>query len=109
MNIKNNKYESILSWSIHSDFKSGKVIRKEEKVSYNRNLTKITKQLRVKSIDNGCSYFKFSKYIVNKLFEPCEKEGYYRFVYDEDRKELNKYAGWSDNKKEYRFDRPIFY
>ena len=32
--------------------------------------------------------------------------GFYEFMFDEDRKEVNKKEGWSDKKNKYLLDRP---
>lgn len=64
---------------------------------------------RIVYINERGDYAKFSKLIVGKLVRLKRKSAfgnswYCEFVFDEDRKALNRVAGWSDNKKEYLFD-----
>lgn len=64
---------------------------------------------RIIQINERGDYAKFSKYIVGKLVRLKRKSmfgnsWYCEFIFDDDRKALNRAAGWSDNKKEYLFD-----
>lgn len=70
--------------------------------------------VRIKSINSNCQYIKFARYIVGRLMRlttktgalPGSTTGWYEFVHDEDRKALNKAAGWSDAKNLYLLENP---
>ena len=60
---------------------------------------------RILAINESCTYWPFRKYLVGKLVRLIGK-GYcggvwVEFVKDADRREMNKNAGWPEEKKEY--------
>lgn len=64
---------------------------------------------RVIQINEKGEYAKYHRCIVGKLVRLIRKSTfgnswYCEFVFEDDRKELNRVAGWSDRKKEYLFD-----
>lgn len=63
---------------------------------------------RVTRINETSYYYKFRRFIVNKLVRILRQSdvgGYeIKFVNDDDRKALNDAAGWSDRKREYIID-----
>jgi len=64
---------------------------------------------RIIHINENGQYSKFAKLIVGKLVKLVRKSEfgnswYCEFVFDDDRKALNRAANWSDRKKEYLFD-----
>ena len=69
------------------------------------------KTKRVLAINERCEYYKFKKHIVGRLVRIIEnaKSGVWvEFVNDEDRKNLNNAAGWSDKKCLYLLTSPKF-
>lgn len=71
--------------------------------------------LRVQALGQWCAYQQYARFIVGKLVKRIDAPnlegttGWYKFVYDEDRKALNAAAGWSDAKCEYFFENPKFH
>ena len=68
---------------------------------------------RIIELGRNCSYLQHSRFFIGKLVVLVESSGsgssgWYRFVYDEDRKALNKAAGWSDSKEKYLLFNPKF-
>lgn len=64
---------------------------------------------RIIYINERGEYARFAKYIVGKLVRLKRKSAfgnswYCEFIFDDDRKALNRAAGWSDKKTEYLFD-----
>lgn len=64
---------------------------------------------RIAFVGEKSDYYRYKHLLVGKMVEVVRTSlitnGYVcRFVYDEDRKKLNAFAGWSDEKKEYMFN-----
>ena len=69
------------------------------------------KQTVIYYIDKESSYFDFRGKILGRPIEIVRSVGdmkVVRFVNEEDRKKLNQFAGWSDNKREYLIDKMKF-
>lgn len=69
------------------------------------------KQIVIYYIDKESSYFEFRAKIIGRPIEIVRSIGemkVVRFVNEEDRKNLNQFAGWSDNKREYLIDKMKF-
>jgi len=67
---------------------------------------------RVKSISPRCEYARYARFFVGRKVEkvrgnPDTSTGWYRFIFDDDRKAINKAAGWSDLKTEYLLEKPV--
>lgn len=102
-------FADVSNKSVKDDFKKFTkkvpISKPEKKVEAQEGAEK-----RIIHISENGSYSKFAKYIVGKLVRLVRKGGFGQntwfceFVFDDDRKALNRAAGWSDNKKEYLLD-----
>jgi len=68
---------------------------------------------RIIEINPSCSYAKLARFLVGKLVKCVEKKedsssGWYEFIFDDDRKALNRAGNWSNNKDRYFLERPKF-
>lgn len=112
MRVKKHKpdYRAISRSSINRDFQRVQMYQKEEKRREIENFPQINDERRIIYISETSGYSKFARYIVGRLVRLKEKmdiignSWYCEFVHDEDRRNLNMAAGWSDNKKQYLFD-----
>lgn len=91
---KKSNYEEIARRSVQKDF------RMSQKRPSNVH--------RVLGLSESSTYYKYRRFIVGKLVRfvgfGFSGGSYYQFEHDEDRKMLNREAGWSDNKTQYLFD-----
>lgn len=100
-----NDFETAIRKSIEMDRPKLNLIK-------TKNKPKVEIQgIRIKQINPGCQYAKFARFIVGRKVEkirgnPDSSTGWYKFIFDDDRKALNKEAGWSDFKTEYLFEKP---
>ena len=98
--MKNCDYLEISRRSIRKDFAKANFKRngRAPKTPHPKN----TK--RVIAIHEQCEYYRLRKYFVGKLIRIIEagiSGVWVEFVRDDDRKNLNNAAGWSDNKRRY--------
>lgn len=96
--------------SIQRDFQR---YRRKEKAPEIEDLPKINAERRIVFVGEKSEYFRFRSYIVGKkvrlIRESVVGGGWVcEFIHDDDRKALNHAGGWSDNKKQYLFDRIKF-
>ncbi len=100
MRLKKRKvdYREISRLSIKRDFE---IMNKKSNADKNSK----NEEKRIFFIPDNSSYFKYRSFILGRLVKivrPCSFGGYFfEFVFDRDRKALNSFAGWSDNKREY--------
>lgn len=101
-------FARISKQSIKKDFnKNKKHIKEEPRPEFNER-PKENSERRVAQIFETSAYAKYARFFVGKLvriLRPGSFGGYFvEFVFDEDRKALNRAAEWSDNKTEYLLD-----
>ena len=114
VNKRQTDFGAISRQSIKRDFQTTITTPQREKAPEIEKKPKINQDLRVVHVSENCSYAKFSRFIVGKLVRLVDPKGnnttsgWYEFVFDDDRKALNRTAGWSDSKKLYLFERPKF-
>lgn len=66
---------------------------------------------RIREVSPQSSYYPYRRLLLGKLVKPAANTmlgNWFTFVYDNDRKALNKAAGWSDMKEQYMFDNTTF-
>ena len=101
-------FARISKQSIKKDFSNNKKYVKEYSKPERIEELKENAERRVVHINENCSYSKYARFIVGKLVRLKSQSSFggwiCEFVFDEDRKALNRAAEWSDNKKEYLFD-----
>ena len=114
VNKRQPDYGAISRQSIKRDFQIELINAPGPKMPQIEKMPKINQDLRIIHINENCSYSKYARFIVGKLFRLVESNGantttgWFEFVFDQDRKALNAAAQWSDNKKKYFFERPKF-
>lgn len=104
----NSYYGEIAKSSVKKDFRKFQKKPEPPKVQVNEPPA-VDAQRRIIQINENGEYSRYAKFIVGKLVKLVRpslygKSWYCEFVFDEDRKALNRAAGWSDKKKEYLFD-----
>lgn len=95
MRTKKIDYSEISRRSIKRDF------------SQVKNKPESNSERRVSFVCENSGYYKYKSFILGKLvriIERAEIGWICEFVHDDDRKALNAYAGWSNNKKTYLLD-----
>lgn len=104
-------YSAISRQSVQKDFQKQRIHPERNKSPQIKDIAKI-KDPRIAEINEGCQYAKFARFLVGKAVKCVESKGehttsgWYKFIFDDDRKALNRAAGWSDNKKIYLLERP---
>lgn len=105
---KDTDYSAISRRSVKRDFKMIPTYYRTEKRPQIENSPEISSLRRIQLVGEHSSYYKLRSYLVGKLVRLVEQTSigawYCEFVYDEDRKALNRAAGWSDNKDRYLLD-----
>lgn len=105
--IRKPDFGAVSRASIKRDFEKVQLHPKANKMPKNEDSIKITDALRISYVGEKSDYYKYRNLIAGKLVRVLKKTTIGKicsFVYDDDRKALNKAAGWSDNKKEYLFN-----
>lgn len=101
-------FARISKQSIKKDFSNNKKYAKEQPKPERIEEPKENAERRIIHINENCSYSKYARFIVGKLVRLKSQSSFggwiCEFVFDDDRKALNRAAEWSDNKKEYLFD-----
>lgn len=101
-------FEDMVRKSMRRDFANAnfKKLGQQVKTPHPLNTKRIT------GIREQCDYFKYSRYLLNKLVRILEETNtggkWVEFVNDNDRKALNNAAGWSDSKNRYLLYAVIF-
>jgi hypothetical protein len=100
--------------SIKKDFNRPKTYNKEEIKPEHNQPPQENSERRVHQITEHSEYYRYHRLLVGRLVKILEhsdigsRSYYVSFVFDEDRKALNKAAGWSDAKDKYLLDGVIF-
>jgi len=107
---KNRDFSSVSRESMKKDFVNPIIV--QEKKPQPKEEKKKEGQ-RIIEINTNCSYAKLARFLVGKLVKCIEKKedstsGWYEFIFDDDRKALNRAGYWSDNKNRYFLERPKF-
>lgn len=98
-------YDTAIRKSIEMDRPKLLLIKKP------KEQTNEPKAPRIKQINPRCEYARYARLFVGRKVEkvkghPETTTGWYRFIFDDDRKAVNKAAGWSDFKTEYLLEKP---
>jgi hypothetical protein len=102
-------YDTAIRKSIEMDRPKLLLIKKP------KEQTNDPKAPRIKHINPRCEYARYARLFVGRKVEKIRDSagtignsttGYYRFIFDDDRKAVNKAAGWSDFKTEYLLEKP---
>lgn len=114
VNRPEKKNESVFSkiskQSIKKDFNKNKIHIKEEPKPERKEEPKENSERRVQQINETSAYAKYSRFIIGKLVRIKSKSTIgsssynVEFVFDEDRKALNRAGEWSDMKRDYLLD-----
>lgn len=104
----NSYYGEIAKASVKKDFQKSQKKPEPVKIRVDDPPAEDAQRRIIQIKENG-EYSKYARFIVGKLVKLKRKSmfgnsWYCEFVFEEDRKALNRAAGWSDNKKEYLFD-----
>lgn len=102
---KNTDFLAVSRRSIKRDFKQ---YHEREKRPQIENSPEINSVRRIQFVCEHSSYFKLRSYLIGKLVRLVEQSSigswYCEFVHEEDRKTINKAAGWSESKERYLLD-----
>lgn len=107
---KNIDFAAISKRSVKRDFKNNQELATNKETAIIEHESLLNSEFRIASVQESSSYNKYYRYIIGKLVRLIERSNmsanswYCEFIYDDDRKALNKAAGWSDNKRKYLFD-----
>ena len=101
-------YSEISRRSVRSDFKPYNRTPEREKGRQAQKQPQINAIRRIAFVNENSGYYKYRNLILGKqvrLLREAPFGGWYcSFVFDEDRRALNRAAEWSEGKDEYLFD-----
>lgn len=101
-------FRAISKRSMQRDFQRVQRYTPREKRPETEDLPEINAERRIMFVGEKSVYYRWRSFLIGKLVRVIERSSVggwkCEFVHDDDRKALNRAAGWSDNKNQYLFD-----